>query len=167
MTQVCSGCKREFSELEGLRLSFGVCPDCGGTVVTKEADISGLKYATIFVADGRDEAEEVRRRLDINRISYVTRGDWESRKIYIDFLVREDKAEEAAALLKDIIDAEAVPEPPTAEDGQEVPHVSPVPKAVFDRSQTEDKGSNNVAILIISFAVFALLVILLNYMVKK
>ena len=154
MTKICSECKREFGELESLRLSFGVCPDCGGMVVPKEADISGSKYVTIFIADERDEAEEVRRRLDINRISYVTRGDWESQKIYIDFLVREDKAEEATALLKDIIDAEAVPaaEPPTA---------------IFNQSQTGDEGPNKAAILVLVFAVFAIIVVILNYLMKK
>jgi len=167
MIKICSGCKREFSEFESLRLSFGVCPDCGGTVVPKEKDIFDSKYVTIFVADEKDEAEEVRRRLDINRIPYFTRGDWGSRDIYIDFIVEEDSAEEATTLLKDIIDAEAVPEPPTAEDGQEAPHISPVPKAVFDQSQTDEEGPNKVIILIVAFTVFAFLVILLNYVVKK
>ncbi|MDD5072869.1 MAG: hypothetical protein PHO67_05460 [Candidatus Omnitrophica bacterium] len=152
MTKICSECKREFGAFESFRLSFDVCPDCGGAVVPKEADIWDSKYVTIFVADGRGEAEEVRRRLDINKIPYVTRGDWESQKIYIDFLVKEDEAEEATALLKDIIDAEAVPS---------------APKAIFYQSQTDDERPNKVTLLILAFAVFALLVILLNYLVKK
>ena len=169
MIKICSGCKREFSDFESLRLSFGVCPDCGGPVIPKEIDGSELKYLTVFVADEINEAEDVKRILDENKMPYITRGDWQLQNNYIDFLVREDKIEEARALLKDIIDAEAVPaaEPLTAEEEQEVPQPPAVPKAVFNQSQTDDEGPNKVVILIVAFLIFAFLVILLNYLVKK
>ena len=170
MVKICSECKREFGKFEGMRIVFDSCPDCGGKVVPKDTGASDMEYATVFVADGMQEAEEAKKRLDENKIPYVTRGDWQLQNSYIDFLVREDKTEDARALLKDIIDAEAIPDEtrePGPEEGEEAPQMSVAPKAAFDQGQTDDEGSNKVVILIIAFAIFAFLVILLNYLVKK
>ena len=170
MTRICPVCKREFSGFEAMRLVFDICPDCGATVVPKEGGEYDASYVTVFVSDERGEAEEVRRRLDLNKVSYVTRGDWESDNIYIDFLVKEDEAEKAAALLKDMIEKESVPEeagPAAAEKEQVSAEAPPRRQAIFDQSQVDDEGSNKPAVLMLVIALLALIFIVLNYTVKK
>lgn len=81
--------------------------ETGFEAVPTEVETSSLKFITVFVADEIQEADIVREILSENNIPYITRGQEEMQSPYVDFLVREDRIEEARRLLKDIIDKES------------------------------------------------------------
>jgi len=156
----CPKCKSEY------RQGYTVCVDCQVPLVDKlsedeqisaesefemvptEIKTSSLKYITVFVSDGIEEAAKVKRILNENKIPFITKGEDTEEFRYVDFLVREDKVEEAKKLLKGIIEQESTgieTEPsmiPKTEEDFEVPKAP----SVFHQAKKE---SNNFYLFIL------------------
>jgi hypothetical protein len=93
--------------VEGLSVGSQEAQKPGYKIYPGRVDSSELDYVTVFVADEPDEASQVRERLVNSGLPFITRGEDETKFHYVEFLVREDKIEEAKAALSDILEKES------------------------------------------------------------